>query len=144
MLYHQFIDPLHEIQQFADRGIVVQSINKQSNVFAHITVYIIFFAEKFIRLIYQVGSEQPVKFTSLESFVEFFHAVCEKPEGGAHEDLACPFTLQKCGDFQHTVAGGYHVINYDHILACNIRAQKLMCNDRIAAVDDGGVVPPAS
>ena len=51
MLYHQFIDPLHGIQQFADRGIVVQSINKQSNVFAHITVYIIFFAEKFIRLI---------------------------------------------------------------------------------------------
>ena len=66
MLYHQFIDSLHGIQQFADRGIVVQSINKQGNVFAHITVYIILFAEKFIRLIYQVGGEQSVKFASLE------------------------------------------------------------------------------
>lgn len=58
MFYHQLIDPLHRIQQLADRGIVVQSVNEQSNVFAHITVYIIFFLQKLIRLVHQIGGEQ--------------------------------------------------------------------------------------
>lgn len=116
MLYHQLIDPLNRIQQLADRGIVVQGINEQSNIFAHIAVYIIFFLQKLIRLVHQIGGEQSVEITSREGFVEFFHSICEESEGGAHEDLTCSFVLQKCGNFQHAVAGGDHVINNDHIL----------------------------
>ena len=138
MLYHQLIDPLNRIQQLADRGIVVQGINEQSNIFAHIAVYIIFFLQKLIRLVHQIGGEQSVEITSREGFVEFFHSICEESEGGAHEDLTCSFVLQKCGNFQHAVAGGDHVINNDHILARNIGSQKLMGNDRIAAVNDSG------
>ena len=140
MLYHQLIDPLNRIQQLADRGIVVQGINEQSNIFAHIAVYIIFFLQKLIRLVHQIGGEQSVEITSREGFVEFFHSICEESEGGAHEDLTCSFVLQKCGNFQHAVAGGDHVINNDHILARNIGSQKLMGNDRIAAVNDSGVI----
>ena len=93
MFYHQFIDPLHWIQQFADRGIVVERINEKRDIFAHIAVYIIFFAEKLVRLVYSVGGKQSVEFASLKGFVEFFHSVGEETKGGAHEDLTGPLAL---------------------------------------------------
>lgn len=39
-------DPVYRIQKVADRGIVVQRINDQSNIFAHITADIVWLLKK--------------------------------------------------------------------------------------------------
>ena len=138
---HQFVDPVYRIQQFTDGCIMIQSINDQSNVFAHIAVYIIRLLEKFIRLIYQIGGKETVKVSVFVCSVKTFQAIGEKPEGGAHKNLgSAPLFQQPCY-FQHTVSGRDHIIDDDHIFAGYVRTQEFMGYNGIPAIYDGRVVP---
>ena len=83
ILCHIFVytafNPVNWIQQMAYRHIMIQCINDQCNVFAHITGNVIWFCKKLLRLIYHIGSEKLVKYTSSMCFIEFLKVVC-KPE----------------------------------------------------------------
>ena len=67
---------------------MVQSIDDVSDVFAHITVYIIRFLKKLRCLVYKVGGQEVVEETFLISLVELVHTVGEKTKSSTDEDAA--------------------------------------------------------
>ena len=79
----------------AYRHIMIQCINDQCNVFAHITGNVIWFCKKFLRLIYHIGSEKLVKYTSSMCFIEFLKVVCKQTERGAKVNSAGTPVLKK-------------------------------------------------
>ena len=67
---------------------MVQSIDDVSDVFAHITVYIIRFLKKLRCLVYQVGGQDAVDQTVLIVLVKLLQSVGKQTEGRAYEYLS--------------------------------------------------------
>ena len=65
---------------------MVQCVNDESDVFAHVTINIVRFGEELRRLIDQVCGEDTANDAILIRFVEFLHAVGEQAEGAAEDD----------------------------------------------------------
>ena len=119
---------------------MVQSIDDVSDVFAHITVYIIRFLKKFRCLVYKVGGQEVVEETFLISLVELVHTVGEKTKSSTDEDAAGFSLFQLGGNLDHAVSRGDHIVDDDHILALYVSTQELMSNDGVLAVYDAGVI----
>ena len=77
VVVHAALDPVYWVQKVAYRKIMVQCINDQCNIFAHVTGDIIWLLKKLGRLIYQVCSEKLVKYTCLVGFIKFVKAICK-------------------------------------------------------------------
>ena len=65
------------------------------------------------------------------SLVKFIHSIGEKTEGGTDKDASGFSLFQLGGNLDHTVSGGDHIIDDDHILAFYIGTQELMSDDRV-------------
>ena len=77
---------------------MVKCIDNKSNVFAHITVDIIFFAKKFRCLVYKVRRKYLIDKTFFVSLVKFFKSACEESKGCKVEYSLCSFFLKLlCG-----------------------------------------------
>ena len=124
----------------AYRHIMIQCINDQCNVFAHITGNVIWFCKKFLRLIYHIGSEKLVKHASSMCFIEFLKVVCKQTESGAKVNSAGTPVLKKRSNLQDSVTRRDHVINQDHILACYIWTKELIGCNRMSSSYILGVV----
>ena len=55
-----FLDAFYRVQEFADGVVVIQGVDDQGDIFAHITVNIIWTFQKFRCLVDQVGSQNSV------------------------------------------------------------------------------------
>ena len=119
---------------------MVDDVDDACQVFAHVCFHIVGLCEKLCRAVIQVGGDDLVRPAFLVVFIEFVQTVCEKTVGGADEYTACLALLQLAGNIQHTLAGGNHIIDDDHILAFHGGAQKFVGNNGILAVDNGGIV----
>ena len=71
------VDSVHRVKELADGLVVVKSVDDQGNVFAHVAVDIVRSGKQFRCLISQVGGHYFVDNAVFNSFVEFFHSVCE-------------------------------------------------------------------
>ncbi len=76
-------DPVYRIQKMADRRIMIQRINDQSNIFAHIAADVVWLCKKLRRLINQVSSKELVKVLLLVSIVKFLKTIGKESEGRA-------------------------------------------------------------
>ena len=71
---------------------MIQCIDDKSNIFAHITVDVIWFRQKLRCLVDQVCRKDTVNNTVFICFVEFLHTVCKQTECSRSENPVC-FTL---------------------------------------------------
>ena len=86
---HGFLDPLIWRQDAADGAVMVQSVDHQCDIFAHITVDIIRTRKKLRCLIDQVGSQDGIDDALFISFVELVHTVGKQAESSGGEDSFC-------------------------------------------------------
>ena len=119
---------------------MIQGVDDQGDIFAHITVDIVWSDQQFRGLVDQVGGQDAVESSFFVGFVEFGQSVGEQAEGGAHEDFVGSAVFQKLGYFEHAVTGGDHIVYDDHVFAANVSAQEFVSDDRVSSVYDGGVV----
>ena len=84
----QLLNLFIRIQQIADGSIMVQSIYKVGNIFAHITIDVPVPFQKLRSLINQVGGQDTVNNSVRKGFVETFQAIGKEAEGSADENLA--------------------------------------------------------
>ena len=93
MFCHLLIDPVYRIQQITDRSIMVEGINDQGDVFAHVAIYIVWLLKQLVCLINQIGGQEAVKVPVLVCVVEAFQSVCKQAKGSAHKDFGGPSFL---------------------------------------------------
>ena len=91
----------------ADRSIMIQSINNQCDVLAHITADVVWLLKKLRCLVNQVGSKEFVEVAFLVSIVKFLKPVCEETECRADINLACSFLFQERRDLNDRITGGH-------------------------------------
>ena len=125
---------VYRIQEVADRIIMIQGINDQCDVFAHITADVVWLLKKLRCLVNQVGSEEFVEVAFFVSIIEFIKTVCEESECRADVNLTCTLLFQERSDFQDCITGRDHIIDEDHILAFDLRSEEFICSDRMTAV----------
>ena len=128
-------DSVCRIQKVADRHIMIQRINDQCDIFAHIACDVIRFGEKLRCLINKVCSKKFIKDTVLVSFVKFFHSFGEETEGGTDKDLAGAAFLKKRCDLKDALTGRNHIIDQDDIFAFKLWSEELVSCDRMTAFD---------
>lgn len=56
-----FLDAFYRVQEFADGVVVIQGVDDQGDVFAHITVDIVWSGQQFRGLVDQVGGQDAVE-----------------------------------------------------------------------------------
>ncbi len=113
----QRLDSVVRIQKVTDGYVVVQSVDEQSDVLAHIAVYIIRAAQELRSLVYQVGGKELRHEAVLIGLVELSQAVGEQGEGAEDKDAVSAAALQFLHNLDHALAGGNHIVHDDHILA---------------------------
>ena len=82
---------------------MVQCIDHQCDVLAHVAVDVVRAAEQFRCLIDQVCCEDSADQSFFLSLVEFFHTVCEKSEGCSSVDTFCFTHLELACYIEDTV-----------------------------------------
>ena len=122
---------------------MIQCINDQCDIFAHIACDVIRFGKKLRCLINKVCSKKFIKDTVLVSFVKFFHSFGEETEGGADKDLAGATFFKKRCDLKDALTGRNHIIDQDDIFAFKLWSEELVSCDRMAAFDHFAVVKTA-
>ena len=65
-----FLDAFYRVQEFADGIVVIQGVDDQGDVFAHIAVDIVRFTQQFRGLVDQVGGQDTVEGPFLVGFIE--------------------------------------------------------------------------
>ena len=83
-----FLDAFYRVQEFADGVVVIQGVDDQGDVFAHIDADIVRSGEKLRCLVYDVGGQNLCEESFLISLVEFLQSAGEQSEGRAHVDVA--------------------------------------------------------
>ena len=96
---------------------MIECVDDERDVFAHIAVDIVRFGQKLRSLVDQVGRKDAAYDAVLVGLVESFHTICEQAECGGCEDPFCFSPLQLCGNLDDAVSLGDHVVDDDHILA---------------------------
>ena len=127
----------------ADRHIMIQCINDQSDIFTQIAADIVVSCEKLRILINKVCSKKFIKDTVLVSFVKFFHSFGEETESGTDKDLAGAAFLKKRCDLKDALTGRNHIIDQDDIFAFKLWSEELVSCDRMTAFDHFAVVKTA-
>ena len=135
-----FLDAFYRVQEFADGIVVIQGVDDQGDVFAHIAVDIVRFTQQFRGLVDQVGGQDAVEGPFFVGFIELCHAVGEQTKGGTHEDFVGSPVFEELSYLEHAVTGGDHIVYDDHIFATNISSQEFMSNDRVSSVYNSRVV----
>ena len=80
MFFKEAVDTVSRIEQLTDRTVMIQRINNQRNVFAHIHAGIIGLGQKLRALVHQVGSKNPVNDPFLMELIKSGKTVGEKAE----------------------------------------------------------------
>lgn len=119
---------------------MIQGVDDVGDVFAQIAVDVPFAGQQFRRLIDQVGRQHPVDCAVGVGFVETVQARCEKTKSRKYKNSVGTTLFQCGGNFQHTLAGGDHIVYDDHILTLYAGAEELVCDDGVSAVDDARVI----
>ena len=83
---------------------MIQCIDDKSNIFAHITVDVIWFRQKLRCLVDQVCRKDTVNNTVFICFVEFLHTVCKQTECSRSENPVCFTLFQLRSDIYDAVA----------------------------------------
>ena len=81
----------------ADRQVMIQGVDDQSDILAHVTVDIIFLFQELRSLIYQVGGQKTIKQSLIVGVVKLIQTVGKKSESGADVDPAGTAFLEKGG-----------------------------------------------
>ena len=88
VLIDYMMNTVNRIQNTADRTVMVEGVDHQCNIFAHVTINIIRSFQKFRRLIDQIGSQNGIDAAFLIRFIKLFKAVGEQAEGcGGKEEI---------------------------------------------------------
>ena len=66
-----FLDAFYRVQEFADGVVVIQGVDDQGDIFAHITVDIVWSDQQFRGLVDQVGGQDAVEGSFFVGFIEF-------------------------------------------------------------------------
>ena len=88
----------------------------------------------------QVAAEDTVDETLFIRFIELCEAVREDGIRAVSKEAACLAGLDVLCNVEHGLAGGDDVIGNEHILALDRGTEVLMCDDRVAAVYDAGII----
>ena len=83
------LNPFAWVQNIADRTVMIQRLDNQGNVLAHVAADIVRTFQKFRALVFQVCGQNAVNQAFLVSFVKLFHAVCKQSEGSRGENPLC-------------------------------------------------------
>ena len=103
-----FLDAFYRVQEFADGIVVIQGVDDQGDVFAHIAVDIVRFTQQFRGLVDQVGGQDVVEGPFFVGLIELCHAVGEQTKGGTHEDFVGSPVFEELSYLEHAVTGGDH------------------------------------
>ena len=122
------------IQEIRDGAVMIERINDVGNVFAHAAADVPGALQKLGRLINQVCSQNPVDQSIAVSLVKFLKTAGKQTEGREYKNTSGLALLQTSCDLEHTLTGGNHVIDDDHVLALNGGAKEFVGQNRIAAV----------
>ena len=120
---------------------MVQCVDDVCDVLAHAAAPVPRTLEKTGGLIDEVRRENFCDDAVLISFVELGESIREETEGREYVNSAGLAFLKGAGNLEAAFAGGNHIVVDDQVLALDIGAKELMCDDRVAAVDNTGVVP---
>ena len=96
---------------------MVQVIDDERDVFAHIASGVVRLLQKLRRLVDKVCRKHCVKQTILIGTVKFFKTAGEQSERCADKDPACVALLQLACDVNHAVSGGDHIVDDDNVFA---------------------------
>ena len=140
MLIHKLVDTLGLIKQSADGLVVVQGVDNQCNVFAHIDFNVPFSFKKLGHTVNEVGGEDLGEKTLFVCFVQSFKAVAEQTEGSEYEDAASALFFELSGNVDDGFTGGDHIVDNDHVFTVDVSAKVFVRFDGVFAVDDDGIV----
>ena len=130
------------IKQIADRVVIVELIDQESDIFTDINTDVIITLEKLGVLIDGIGGHDLGDQAALMRLIKCFHAVCEEAKSRSCKDTFCFALFQLTGNIKHAVAGCDHVIDDHDILAFDRGTKELMSDNGIASVYDTGIVSP--
>ena len=88
----------------------------------------------------QVAAEDAVDEALFIRFIELCEAVREDGIRAVSEEAACLAGLDVLCNVEHGLAGRDDVIGNEHVLALNRGTEVLMCDDRVAAVYNAGII----
>ena len=111
------------VKELADGLVVVEGVDDQGNVFAHVAGDIVVFGKKLRGLVNQVSGEQLVEDAIFVGFVEFFQAIGEETEGGTDIDSTGTSFFEERGNFKYCISGGNHIIDENHVFAFKVWLQ---------------------
>ena len=83
------LDTLVRAEDAADRTVVVQRIDQQSDIFAEVTVDVVRSAQQFRCLVDQVCCQDSVDDTFLVSLVKLIKTICKQTESSGSKDSFC-------------------------------------------------------
>ena len=114
---------------------MVQQIDHQGDILAHIDVGIPFPRQKLRRLIDQIGRKDLVNDTVPVGFVKLVKTIGKETESYSRKHPARIPLLQMERDIQDGVTGGDHIVHDNNVPACNIGPEELMRDDGVPPVD---------
>ena len=109
-------------------------------IFAHLSRLIPRTGNEFRCTVGQVGGDDFADIAFLIVSIEFLQTIGEEAEGGADKDVVSAALFDLFCNVKHTLTGGDHIVDDNHILTFDISTEELMGNDRVASVNDGRVV----
>ena len=119
---------------------MVEGVDDQGNVFAHVAGDIVVFGKKLRGLVNQVSGEQLVEDAIFVGFVEFFQAIGEETEGGTDIDSTCTSFFEERGNFKYCISGGNHIIDENHVFAFKVWSKEFVGCDWMAAIHSFGII----
>lgn len=96
---------------------MIQVIDNQRNILAHIHIDIIRTGQKLRSLVNEIRRQNPVNDTVLIVLIKLCKTVREETKGCTDEDFSCLSALEFLCDILHALAGRNHIVNDDDILA---------------------------
>ena len=128
------------VEEFAYRGVVIDRVDDERNVLAHIYLCIPRTRDGLGLAVVKVGRENLGDGAVFVGFVEIFKSVAEESERREHENAAGASFFKFGGNVDHTVSGGDHIVNNDDVLALDGTTEVLVSLYRVASVYDSGVI----
>ena len=130
ILFNDFVNAVHRIEQGAQRGVVIQRIDDQRKELAHVTADIIRLISELFRLIHEIRRDQQIEYAVLVCAVEFADAAGKDAESRADKNALRLLALQELSGLKHLVSGGDHVVDDNDILAIHAGPEELVRDDR--------------
>ena len=137
---NNLFNAVDRIQERADRVVVINGIDKISNVFRHIYPNIPFALHKLFIAVNQVGGKELVYKAFFIKLVEFIVTVNKKAESSEREYTVAALRFKLFGNVKQRVARRNHIVNNNKIFTGNVVTQKFVCFYGVASVYNNRII----